>query len=163
MFKKLLVILSLIAFSTNAEATVTANSSVTPQTPNRGIVQFLQGTDAAGTYKTLYTGGANGSIVKGIFATSNDASAAHLVTCQIVNGGVKYGGVAATVAINSGMANAAPPVNLMSPSIWTGLPLDSDGNPFFFLASANDTLQCTYATALTTSDAVSLIAVAADF
>ena len=38
-----------------ADAAVTPNSDVTPQTPNNGKVQFLQGTDSAGTYKTLYT------------------------------------------------------------------------------------------------------------
>lgn len=145
-----------------AQAATTPNSIVTAQTPNRGLVQFLQGTDSAGTYKTIYTAGANGSIVKGLFATSNDGSASHLVTCQIVNGGVKYGGVAGTVSINSGFANIAPQVNLMSPTNWVGLPLDSDGNPYFTLVSG-DTLQCTYATALTSATLLNVVAVAADF
>lgn len=163
MFKKLVAIVAIVAISHGAFAATTPNSSVTPQAPNRGIVQFLQGTDTAGVYKTLYTGGSNGSIIKGIFATSNDASAAHLVTCQIVNSSVKYGGVAVNVPVNSGMATGVAPVNIMAPASWVGLPLDSDGNPFFFLASASDTLQCTFATALTSSDVLNLFAVAADF
>src|SRR5271165_5399153 len=61
-----------------------SSTPVFVQTPNRGIVQFLQGTDSAGTYKTLYTGGSNGSKCTGMYITSNDA-ASHLVTIQLVN------------------------------------------------------------------------------
>lgn len=161
MFKRLLLIGLLLA-SIPAHAAVTPNSVVSAQTPNRGVVQFLQGTDTAGTYKTLYTGGSSGSIVKAIVATSNDPSVAHVVTCQIVNSTVKYGGVAANVPVNSGFSNTIPPVNLLSAVNWVGLPIDSDGNPFFYLVSG-DTLQCTFATSLTTSDLINVYAVAADF
>lgn len=163
MLKKIILALSLFAFVSTAEAATTPNSSVQPQTPNRGIVQFLQGTDTAGTYKTLYTGGSNGSIIKGIYATTNDASAAHLLTCQIVNTAVKYGGVAITIPISSGFANAVPPINIMAPANWVGLPTDSDGNPFLFLASTSDTIQCTFATNLTSTDVINLVAITADF
>jgi|GEM_PF-3024431 len=143
-------------------AAVTPNSVVTAQTPNRGIVQFLQGTDSAGTYKTLYTGGSNGSKCSAIWETNNDGSATHLVTVEIVNSSVKYGGVAITTASNDGYANGVPAKNFMSPNIWGGLPLDSDGNPFFFLASG-DTLQATFATALTSSTKINLVTICADF
>lgn len=146
----------------SAEAATTANSVITAQTPNRGIVQFLQGTDSAATYKTLYTASANGSKIVGLFTNNNDASATHLVTCQIVNGGVKYGGIAITSVVNAGFANSTPAQNMLSPTTWPGLPLDSDGNPYLYLVSG-DTLQCTFATSLTASDWVDVIAVAADF
>ena len=145
-----------------ASAATTPNSFVSPQTPNRGIVQFLQGTDSAGTYKTLYTGGSNGSKCFGLWETNNDASATHLITVQVVNGGVKYGGVAVTTASSDGFVNGVPPKNLMSPSNWPGLPLDSDSNPYFILASG-DTLQATFATALTSTDLIDLISVCSDF
>lgn len=146
-----------------ARAAVTANSIVTAQTPNRGIVQFLQGTDAAGTYKTLYTAGANaGSKCTAVWETNNDGTATHLVTLEVVNGGVKYGGVAMATVINDGYATGVPAKNLMASTNWPGLPLDSDGNPFVFLA-VGDTLQATYATALTTSDKINLEAVCVDF
>ena len=153
---------ALSLFASTALAAVTANSVVTPQTPNRGIVQFLQGTDSAGTYKTLYTAGSNGSKCSALWETNNDGSATHLVTVEIVNGGVNYGGVAVTTASNDGYANATPAKNFMAPSNWPGLPLDSDGNPFFFLASG-DTLKATFATALTASKWINLAVICADF
>ena len=143
-------------------AAVTA-TPVFVQAPKLATVQFLQGTDTAGTYKVLYTGGTNGSKIVGIIATSNDASASHLVTCQLARSAVSYGGVAVTVPVNAGFANAAPPVSLMSPTVWAGLPFDSDGNPFLYLSGSGDTITCTFATALTTSDVINVIAVVADF
>lgn len=152
-----------LAFASGqALSAVTPNSIVTPQTPSRGVVQFLQGTDSAGTYKTLYTAGSNGSKCIAIWETNNDGSATHLITVEIVNSSVKYGGVAVTTASNDGYANSTPAKNLMSTANWPGLPIDSDGNPFFFLASG-DTLQATFATALTSSTKVNLVAICADY
>jgi hypothetical protein len=143
-------------------AAVTA-TPVFVQTPNRGIVQFLQGTDSPGTYKTLYTGGANGSKCTGMYITSNDATA-HLVTIQLVNTAVKYGGTSiSTGTTTPGFATGAGAIAAMSSANWPGLPLDSDGNPYFYLASASDTIQATFATALTTSDVVNIVAICADF
>ncbi len=144
-----------------ALAAVTPNSPVTPQTPNRGIVQFLQGTDAAGTYKTLYTAGANGSICNGMWATTND-STTHLITVQIVNSAVKYGGMSITSVASMGFANAAPALNLMSPANWPGLPVDANNNPYIYLVSG-DTIQATFATALTSTDVLNIVTFCADF
>lgn len=155
-------ILAVALLSIPASAAVTPNSVVTAQTPNRGIVQFLQGTDTAGTYKTLYTAGSNGSKCSAVWENNNDASATHLITLEIVNSSVKYGGAAMTTAVSDGYANGVPAKNMMASTIWPGLPLDSDGNPFFFLNSG-DTLQATFATALTTSDKINLVAVCSDF
>lgn len=163
---KLKVILFLIlALTCNvALAATTPNSVVTAQTPNLGVVQFLQGTDVAGTYKTLYTGNANGSKIISLVATTNDPSAGHLVTCEIVLSAVKYGGVAVSVPVNSGFTGAsAVPVNMMSSTNWVGLPVDSDGNPFIYLPSASYTLQCTFATALTSGKVLNVQAVSGDF
>jgi hypothetical protein len=116
----------------------------------------------AGTYKTLYTGGANGSKCIAIWENNNDGSAAHLVTIEVVNSAVKYGGVAITTASNQGYVSGTPSVNFFNQAVWPGLPVDSDGNPFIFLANG-DTLQATFATALTTSDKINLVAVCSDF
>lgn len=162
MKKFLSILILLFTFTPLAMAATTPNSAVTVQTPNRGVVQFLQGTDVAATYKTLYTASANGSKISGIYETNNDGSATHLVTCQIVNGGVKYGGVAITTASNDGFANAVPSKNFMSSGNWPGLPLDWQGNPYLFMVSG-DTLQCTFATALTSSTVINLVAISGDF
>ena len=145
----------------SAFGAITPNSVVSAQTPTLGVVQFLQGTDSAGTYKTLYTGNANGSKIVSLTGTTNDASSAHLVTCEVVLSAVKYGGVAVNIPVSSGFTAAAVPVNILS--AWTGLPLDSDGNPYIFLPSASYTLQCTFATNLTTGKVLNLQAVSSDF
>lgn len=153
-----------------AQPATTPNSAITPQTPNVGKVQFLQGTDVAGTYKSAYTGGANGSKIVAIYATSNDASLAHLVTWQISSSTSAhcspatscFGGAAVTVPINAGFANAAPAINLMSQGNWPG-PVDSDGNTFFFLPSSSYTIEVTFATALTSTDWINVVVVASDF
>jgi hypothetical protein len=153
-----IVLLSLVAGP--AAAATTPNSFVTPQTPNRGVVQFLQGTDSAGTYKTLYTAGSSGSRCYGIWSTNNDGSATHLITVQIVNGGVKYGGVAVTTVQTAGFANGVTPQNLLT--LWPGLPVDQYGNNYLQLVSG-DTLQATFATALTTSELINIVASCSDF
>lgn len=153
-----------------ALATTTPNSIITAQTPTRGVVQFLQGTDTAGNYKTLYTAGANGSKCFGLWETNNDASATHLVTVQVSSSTTGhcspatscYGGAAVTSASNDGFANGVPAKNLMSSTNWPGLPLDGNSNPFVYLKSG-DTLEATFATALTSSDWLNLTSVCVDF
>lgn len=157
-----LVIAAIIALVGSAFAAATPNSIVTPQTPNRGLVQFLQGTDVAGTYKTLYTAGANGSKCSGMFMNNNDASATHLVTVQIVNATVKYGGVALTSVSSAGFATATPAQSLMSAAAWPGLPLDSTTTPYIYLVSG-DTIQATFATALTSADVLNIFVTCSDF
>ena len=144
-----------------AEAAVTANSTVSPQLPKLGVVQFTSAS-SFGTYSTLYTAGADGSKCSAIVATTDDGSAAHVVTIQVVRSATKYGGTAVNVPISSGFANGVPPVNFMSTAVWPGLPLDSEGNPFLFLQSG-DTLQATFATPITSAKLLNIIAVCADF
>jgi hypothetical protein len=164
LFKKLglLAFILCLMFAPPLYAAVTANSAIVPQTPNRGVVQFLQGTDSAGTYKTLYTAGSSGSIITGIYLTTSDATATHLVTCQVVNNAVKYGGNAVTTVLGAGFTTNVPAQNFISPNVWPGLPIDQNGNPYLLLISG-DTLQCTFATNLTSATVINLVAVAADF
>lgn len=150
--------------------------STTPvfvQTPKLATVAFIQGTDAAGTYKTVYAGAANGpgSKILGIWVTSNDGSASHLVTIQISTSASAHcspqsncvGGVAVTIPISSGFANGVPAINMLSPTYWPGLPVDSDGNPYLFLSATTQTIEATYATALTASTQIAITVVAAEF
>src|SRR6185312_14237571 len=108
------------------------------------------------------TAGSNGSICFGLSMSNNDGSATHLVTVQLVNSAVKYGGTALTTVSSAGFANATPPQSLMTPSVWPGLPLDANGNPYILLISG-DTLQATFATALTSSDVINIEVTCYDF
>lgn len=139
-----------------------SNAAVFLQTPKAANVQFLAGTDSAGTYKTLYTGATNGSKISGLWMTTSDGTATHLVTCQYKSGAVFFGGVSVVTVLSAGFAAGVPAINMMAPANWPGLPTDADGNPYLYLNSA-DTFQCTFATALTAATVVNLTAVAADF
>lgn len=162
-FRTILAGVLCAALGTPTLAAVTA-TPVFVQTPKAAKIQFLNAS-VAGTYVALYTGGANGSKITGLYAASSDGTAAHVVTCGIQNTSVNYGGSAVNVPLNSGFANAVPAVNLMSATNWPGLPLDSDGNPFIYLTSASDILVCTFATTVTSGAAntLNVIAIGADF
>jgi len=155
--------LSLATVAT-ADAATTPNSAVNPQTPNRGILQFTNAS-TAGTYVTLYTAGANGSVCNALWMTNNDSAATHLVTVQLVNSTVKYGGVAETTVQSAGFTNANPAQSLLNPpslNLWPGLSVDQNGNGQIYLASG-DTLQATFATTITSGDVVNVGATCADF
>lgn len=167
MLRKLVLGLALALLALPALAAGIANSIITPQTPNRGVVQFLTA-DSAGTYKVLYTGGASGSKCTAVWVTSSD-TATHLVTLQFANVTTVIGstlagrgGVSVTTAASAGVTSMSVPVNALSPTNWPGLPSDSDNNPYILLTSA-DTLQATFATAVTASAALNLTAVCSDF
>jgi hypothetical protein len=166
------LVLSLLLLSlAQASGAAVSSTPVFVQTPKIGNVQFLQGTDSAGTYKTVYTGGTNGSKITGIFVTTNDATTSHLVTIQISSSTSAhcspntscYGGVAVTIPVSSGYVNAAPAVNMMSAILWPGLPLDSDNNPYFMLPGNTYTIEATFATALTSTNWLNVVVVAADY
>lgn len=141
-----------------AFAAVTPNSAVTAQTPNRGLVQFLPAS-TPGNYSTLYTSGANGSRCNAFWVDNNDASATHIITCQLVNGGIKYGGFSLTTVSPAG-ATSFNQASLMPATTIVGQ--DTDYNPFLTLTSG-DTIQCTYATAVTAAEQVDIHIQCGDF
>jgi hypothetical protein len=160
--RRLLLLLSSVLLSGGPAWAVTPNSIVTMQEPKVGVVQFLQGTDNAGTYKTVFTAGASGSKCNALWSTNDDSTTLHVLTIQLARGGIRYGGVAVITASNQGYSTGIPALNLLSPTLWPGLPLDSDGNPYLQLQSG-DSIQATFATALTTATRINLIISCGDF
>lgn len=145
--------------STSAFASVTANSVITAQTPNNGKQNFVQGTDSPGTFKTIYTAGANGSRCNALVASNNDASATHVVTIEVVNGANSYPlGTFVTTSPTSGQYNTVAALG----TVLFGLPVDVNGNAYIQLVSG-DTLKATYATALTSTDQIDMFASCSDF
>lgn len=144
---------------------VTANSLVTPQTPKITPQNFVQGTDSAGTYKTIYTAGSNGSKIVGINVTTDDGSATHVLTLVLTRSATDYVLGAYTLPVNSGTDGSAATVDLLAggPStLIKGLPFDNDGQRYLFLESG-DTLRLTFATALTASKRINVLTIGADF
>lgn len=127
------------------------------ETINRGLVKF---TDAStpGNYVTLYTAGANGSRCYSITSTNNDPSATHLVTVQVFNSGVGYGGVSLGTVNNAGFTAGSPPQSMG----WSGMPIDEYGNGYIQLAPG-DTLQATFFTAITAGKVLNVTVAGIDY
>ncbi len=144
---------------------VTANSLVTPQTPKITPQNFVQGTDSAGTYKTIYTAGSNGSKIVAINVTTDDGSATHVLSLALTRSATDYIIGAYTLPVNSGTDGSAAGVNMLNggPSnLITALPSDNDGQKYLFLESG-DTLRMTFATSLTSSKRINVVTIGADF
>jgi hypothetical protein len=152
---------SLLFCSGVANAAVTANSFVSPQTPHVGVQTFVQGTDAAGTFKTIYTGGTNGSKCSALIENNND-TVTHLLTIRVVHSATNVPIIAVTSTATGVGGSYATPTNILSPQNAPGLPLDMTGTPYIELDSG-DTLQATFATSLTTSDQINFYAVCSDY
>ena len=158
--KKIIALLALLPLllAQPADAALTQNKVVTPQTPQREAAQFTH-SSTPGTYVTVYTAGANGSKVTGLFLTTNDTAATHLVTCGIFNSATQYGSNSVTTVEPASGYNS---IDFMSFANWPGLPLDQYGNHTLNLVSG-DTIQCTFATTITTSDFVQVTAIGFDY
>jgi len=140
----------------------TPNSIVALQTPKLFPQQYSTA-DSTGVNKTIATGSPNGTKIAGLWANNSDAGGSHAVTVQLQRSGINYGGVLTTIPTSAGFANGVPPVNLMAPAIWPGLPVDSDGNPFIFLQSTLDLLVAIYSTGLTAGAVLNVTGVGGDF
>ncbi len=137
---------------------------VFPQTPKITPQNFIQGTDSAGTYKTIHTAGANGSKITGINVTTDD-SVTHVLTLVLTRSATNYVIGAYTLPAASGTDGSTASANMLSggPSnLILGLPVDNDGQSYLFLEN-NDTLKLTFATALSSSKRIDVVAVATDF
>jgi len=156
-FLSLILLAALLAFGSQSDAAVTA-TPVFVQTPKFAHVQITNANNV--TAQTLYTCGANGSKIIGMWATQTDTSA-HDVIISILNTST-YNLVNILVPINAGSVDTTPASNLMSLAAMPGLPLDSDGNPFFYCASG-DVIQAAVNVQLTAGKFMNVFAVVADF
>jgi hypothetical protein len=112
--------------------TVTANSIITPQGLASSAVTFVNADGT--TAKSLYTAGANGSIVVSISACSSDTSA---VNMQVFanNGSTNYLIGTVNIPASSGANGTANSVALLNTTAMPHAKLDSSGNPTIQLPS----------------------------
>lgn len=165
-FLALLLLLGL-AIAGPAGAAVTANNFVTPQLPNNGSCTFVQGTDTAGTFKTCYTGGANGSKILAIIVSSNDTvghpieiavSTSTTAHCSPISNCVWFEGFSVF-----GSANFQSTASDFLNTVTAGLPTDNDNNHYLILKNNTQTIEATFQTALTASTQVTVYIIAVDF
>ena len=156
MFRKLGLSGALLLVPLVLWAAVTPNAPITPQTPKHYLVRFVQGTDSAATYKTLVTGGANGTRCMAVWMTTDDTTATHIMTFRITRSATPYQGPIATTNLTQ------LPVGILNSTLWPGLPTDSDGNSYLHL-EPSDLLEVTFATALTAAKIIAVHAECWDF
>lgn len=159
---KHIFVLLLALFGTPVWAAGIPNSFITPQTPNLGLVRFVQGTDAAGTFKTAYTAGANGSKCFSSLLVHNDQTVTHQILIQVTRSAVPFIVATYTTVIGLAANINGPSVNLMATANWSGLPGDNNGNGFFELNSG-DILQMTFVTALSAADIINIAVQCGDY
>jgi hypothetical protein len=128
-------------------------------TPKVGVVQILPADTT--TAKTLVTAGSSGTKVVSLTATSTD-STARVITVSLVRSATAYVLTTVTVPITAGTDGTTPSVNLLNTSIFPGLPVDNDGQPYLFLQSG-DTLTVASTVTVTAAKAISFTSVVGDF
>lgn len=140
---------------------VTVNSVVDPITPRSYATQFTVGS-SAGIFSPLLAGGVNGTKVMSLYAT-NSSTIAKAITIAIKRSSSFLGALVTVIPTLAGVSTGIPPINLFNPSIWPGFPVDSDGNPFFFLSSTADTLEYGFGGSSITAGVLVLAGNAMDF
>lgn len=133
---------------------------VFPQTPKNYKVQIANADGQ--TAKTVATGGSNGTKIVSLNLSSTDTSARD-IQIVITRSGTSYILGTVSVPIGAGNTSGAAAVDALRSGQVPGLPLDSDGNPFIFLADASDTLQVIAPVTITSAKIVSAVAMGADF
>jgi len=108
------------------------------KTPIWAATQITTGTGSSVSV-TVYTGGANGSKIPGFIATAT-TTAAFDVLWGVTSSATFYLHGTASIPAGAGSTNSLPSVNLFNSSNAVGLTVDSDGNPFLFLASSAHSL-----------------------
>jgi hypothetical protein len=105
-----------------------------PQTPQLGVTQLAHA-QSANTLVTVATAGTNGSKVNSVWATNTDPANAYLTQVWLTRSGTNFLLGTVNVPVSAGNTAAAPSVNIFGGI--TGLPLDSDGNPYVYLQSGD--------------------------
>ena len=127
-------------------------------TPKAGLAQIANAD--ASNQKDVLTGGASGTKVTALMASSDDTSA-RVVQLSILRSAVNYVFGSVSVAAASGTDGSTAAVDLLKSLLLPGLPLDADGKHYLFLESG-DKLQVKSLATVTSTKLIHIAAVAAD-
>lgn len=124
------------------------------QTPR---IASIAATATASSGTLIFTAGGTGSKITGIWGVNLD-SVIHVVKLEYNSNKTL---IAASVASQAGNDGTIAATNLLSTTLNPGLPVDNDGQAYFFLA-ANDTIRAYCSTGAVTSG-VQITIIGADF
>jgi len=110
--------------------------------------------------KVVATAGADGSKVVGLQATSDDA--ARVLQVWLTRAATNYLLATCDIGALSGFDGIVPVTNLMNVTEWPGLPVDNDGQRYFFLESG-DTLSVSVTVAVTAAKTIYAISTFGNF
>lgn len=116
--------------------------------------------DSANTKKTIATAGASGSKVVAVIATSTETANARVGQLWLTRSATSYLIGSFNVPINSGFDGSTQGVNALS--LVAGLPVDNDGQVYFFLESG-DTLQVSFTTQVASGKEIDVFAIFGNF
>jgi hypothetical protein len=128
------------------------------QTPKITPQSFLPADTT--TKKTIATAGGSGSKVVSIFGTSTETANARTFALFLTRSATSYLLSTFTVAVNAGFDGGAAPQNMMAN--WAALPVDNDGQKYFFLESG-DTLQAACTSTIAAGKEIDITVVFANF
>lgn len=138
------------------------------QTVKNWAVQILPADTT--TFKTLVTGGTNGSIVEMINAYSTDTTLRE-VQLALSDGTTTFPMITVTVAVNAGNTStvAGAPPNLLSggapfllPGNWSAPPIDYTGSKYIYVANGW-TLKVRAVTTVTAAKELDIVCQGGDF
>lgn len=156
--EKITLVVAVLMLAALSIAAVTI-TPVFVQTPQLMVIQLPT---AGLTPQALGpTPGADGTKCTGMTATNTSANP-YTLQVTFIRSAVNYVQMTVLVPANSGNTAAALPINMMSAANWPGLPIDSDGNPFFYLKSG-DGLQANSTVVMADPAKVSVMAVCGNF
>ena len=136
------------------------NTPIFPQTITN-TVQLFKPADTS-TLKTIYTGGLNGSRVENCIVTNTDTNP-YTIQVWVTIATVAYLIATFTLAASAGNTAVAASFNLLTALSGQGLlSLDSNGNPYLYLANGS-TFQINSTTTIAAGKIVTTFAQGEDF
>lgn len=132
-----------------------SSTPVLPQTPKLGLAQILPADASA--WKTVITGGTNGTKVVSLTLTSTDTSN-RIVQVAVTRSATQHIFNAVTVTAGAGTDGTTTSID----GLPSTLPVDNDGQKYLFLESG-DTLDISATTTVTAAKVIDAMAPEADF
>ena len=126
------------------------------QTPKIVSIQMTASTSA----QPIFTAGTAEKIVA-VLVTSSEATLARVISLSYTRGGTTFTLTSASVPAKSGTDGVTTTIDLLSSVLIPGLPIDNDGQRYFFLQNG-DVLNATSSTAPTAA-AIHVTGIYADF